>query len=463
MNPVVNDTDAFSDGGSSTPTGTFYSTASSKSRMARSLNPPTQSTPDGNVIPVRQPPRSRRVGIRTARQSLLRSMIALGDLKVEEDARVTAAVSQRKTALARLRKLAARQQTITTELQGLEDDEEEPLGKELKDLESQRSLLSIEIKELEERLVGLRNRRRWVDGRIDDVRNRREAGLSGYKGALREVESDVALLLRRPPVAPLDRDLWPRLPGPPGAGNQQVSSPGGEEFLRLIPERRTLDMARSWWETEIQILEDRRKQVDRERKALESGERMWNDVIEMVTKYESNLQALVKGNAGSKGKENAPSGAEIATQLLAQMAGVITGLESRLQTAEEKQWNLLIAAIGAELDAFKEAERVLRETVTAADISASLQAPREPDIDALSSTGTESPVFKPSLARVDTHRAEEESDNEVPEDLLTSPVEGQQDTPRARSPTRPPSAPLYRSDSENSVPPEYLEGARALD
>ncbi|PKS09864.1 hypothetical protein jhhlp_004487 [Lomentospora prolificans] len=455
----ISDPDAMSDGGSSTPTGTFYSTASSKSRMTRSLNPPVYSTPDGNVIPIRQPPRSKRGGIRTARQSLLRSMMALADLKVEEDARVAAAISQRKMALARARKLAARQQRLMTELQSFEEDEEEPLGKELKKLKSQRVSLTSEIKELEDRLVGLRNKRRWVDGRIEDVRNRREAGLSGYKGALREVESDVALLTSRPPVAPLDRVLWENA-GETRADEESVQSPGGEEFLRLIPERRTLEMARSWWEAELEILEDRRKQVDREREALGSGERMWNEVIEMVTQYESSLQDLVKGNSMGKGKNKAPSIEEMANQLVFQMTTVIASLESKLREAEENQWNLLICAIGAELDAFKEAESVLRRGFSSGGADTD-QAPRESDIDA-SSVRTESPIFKPSLPRVNTGPIGEESDNEVPQDLLVSPVDAQPSTPRASSPAAEQPPPLDRSDSENSVPREYLADTQHL-
>lgn len=456
------DLDGYSDAGSSTPTATFYSTASSKSKMARSLNLPTRSTPSGNVIPVRQPTKSRRPpGVRTARHSLLRSMATLADFKAEEDACISSAISQRKMALARLRKLAASQQTIRSELQALDEDEEEPLGKELKDLQSERTSLSEEIKQLEERLVGLRNKRRWVDRRIEDVGNRREAGLSGYKGALKEVEADIDAFVRRPSIKPLDRGLWASSKEGPEPSDGAGTSPGGEEFLRLIPERRTLDMARAWWETEILVLENRRNAVDRDREALESGERLWGEVIDLVTDYETGIADLMKGGGSTrKGKEKVPSAADFTGQLLEKMMTVISALEEKLKVSEENEWNLLVCAIGAELDAFEEAERVLRRGLSpATDAPSATQGPEDRDVDA-QSAATESPVFKPSFSRGNSEQ-KGDSDNEVPKDLLGSHVEAdpEEEAPGAAvSPEQnmPSSRGLERRDSGNSVPPEFL-------
>lgn len=454
--------DGHSDTGSSTPTATFYSTASSKSKMMRSLNLPTRSTPSGNVIPVRQPTKSRRPpGIRTARHSLLRSMAALADFKAEEDACISSAISQRKMALARLRKLAASQQALHSELQALDEDEEEPLGKELKDLQSERVALTDEIKQLEERLVGLRNKRRWVDRRIEDVGNRREAGLSGYKGALKEVEADIDAFVRRPSIKPLDRGLWASQKDGSEPSDTAETSPGGEEFLRLIPERRTLDMARAWWETEILVLENRRNAVDRDREALESGERLWGEVIDLVTDYETGIVDLMKGGRSTrKGKEKVPSADDITGQLLEKMRTVISALEEKLKVSEENEWNLLVCAIGAELDAFEEAERVLRRGLSPASNASTVpqEAEEDRDVDAQSSA-TESPVFKPSLSRGNSAH-EGESDSEVPKDLLGSHLEAEpeEEEPRAASPGRNMSSSrgLERRDSENSVPPEFL-------
>jgi len=465
---VATDQDTFSDTGSSTPTGTsYYSTVTSRSKLSRSLVEPTQSTSRGDVIPVRQPKRSKPLGIRAARRGLLKAMVGLGDLKAEEDARVNSAISQRKTALARLRTMSGRQKKITSELRVLQADDEEPLGKELRELEANRGALTDEIKELEERLVGLRNKRRWVDGRIHDVRNRREAGLSGYKGALKEVEAEVDALMRRPPVKPLDREFW-RGVYLNGIEGDDDMSPGGEEFMSLIPERRTLEMAKIWWETEIKALEKRRREVDKNREALEKGEEVWRETVDLVTDYETGLrklmhldgQAIATGNG--KGKEKAVGRGNTVQQLLRSLSTVTSSLEQKLQIAEENSWNLLICAIGAELEAFREAERLLRSGLGEVAQPDSMLEDVTPTADREeSATSMESPVFKPSTPMAGIPR--EESDNEVPHDLLSSPPDEEYIAPREPSPVKKTLAspldhmpPLERSDSENSVPPEFL-------
>src|SRR5690606_13824628 len=45
---------------------------------------------------------------------------------------------------------------------------------------------------------------------------------------------------------------------------------------------------------------------------------------------------------------------------LDKMRAVMEGLEERVHVAEENGWNLLICAIGAELEAFRQAEGMLR-------------------------------------------------------------------------------------------------------
>jgi hypothetical protein len=455
--------DVFSDTGSSTPTGTFYSTATSRSRMLASIEQPTRSTARGDVIPVRQPRRAQPQGIRAARNGLRKSMARLADLKAEENAHVTLAVSQRKQALSQLRHLASRQNNIKGELRALEEDEQEPLGKELRDLEGEHGTLSAEIQELEERLVGMRNRRRWLEGKMDDVRNRRDAGLSGYRGALKEVESEVAIMMRRPSIKPLDiQALRSRSGSVPGEMNENQPSPGGAEFLRLIPERRTVEMAKQWWEGEIAILEARKAAVDKEREALEKGAEVWAETIKIVSDFESDLRKLMRGDVSPNGMANGkaaatPTHEEVVGMQLPRMAAVITELEERLRVAEENHWNLLICAIGAELEAFKEAEHVLHETLRTDDDSIHPKAQKqrngslvdlEPDADTDADTDAEGEKV--------SEEPREESDNEVPADLLVSHFEDH-DGHDHRGGARPPM--LLRIDSgasENDVPPEFL-------
>ncbi|KAH7324381.1 Atg28p-like protein [Stachybotrys elegans] len=437
--------DGHSDAGSSTPTGTFYSTATSKSRMLNSLYVPTRSTAEGNVIPVRQPAKNRPMGLRSARAGLKDSLDALAELKQEEDAHVDAALAQRKKALVHISRLSSRKDRIDNELHILQDDEEEPLGRELRELDSKYASITEEIRAMEEKLVGMRNQRRWLKEKMSDVKNKREAGLSGYRGALKDVESEVSALLRRPPIQPLDPEMLSQ-----GKDTQNDGSLGGMDFLRLIPERRTLDMAKSWWEDEVSILERRKSQIGQDRQALEEGSAVWQEVVKLVTNFETNLRVQMKNGGAAtesaKGKDKMPSPEEMIQDQLRQMDTVVEELERHMQLAESKHWNLLICAIGAELEAFQEARSMLRNVVmTAGAGDEELQPPT-----------TSQPGSKPG----DDRHAQDESDNEVPPDLLVSHYEERRRGSSLSSEPSDASRPTVdRSDSENEVPPEFLAGS----
>lgn len=431
------DQDGYSDAGSSTPTGTFYSTASTKSRMVNSLHVPTRSNAEGNVIPVRQPRGGRPMGLRSARAGLRKTMMAMVELKQEEDLHIDAALSERRQALVQLSRLATRRHDVSSELQTFEDDAEEPLGKELRELGSKYDGLTHEIRQLEERLVAMRNHRRSVREKMQDVKSRRDAGLSGYRGALKDVDSELQSMMQHPPIQPLDPDVFAQ--PPISAGGSEAS--GGMEFIRLIPERRTADMAKSWWEAEVTALESRRKQIDNDKKALEEGTAVWREVMTLVTSFESSLRQLMKTGVSKtteKGKEKAASQEDIIRDQLPRMDSVIAQLEQHIEAAEDKGWNLLICAIGAELEAFREAQAMLKGLVDAGEEEGVSQ---EADAN----------HRKPA----ENHSQADESDNEVPADLLVSHAdESSQETTQNGPGGEMPK--LERMDTENEVPPEFL-------
>lgn len=433
----------------SSASSTFYSTATSKSRMINSLHVPTRSTPEGNVIPVRQPTPSKPLSLQSARAGLRKSMAALLELKADEDAHVEAAIAQRKDALSYLNRMSSRRDKINTELQTLEDDSEEPLGKELQELGLEHDNLGQEIKLLEKKLVGMRNRRRQLRDRIDNVKNRREAGLSGYRAAGRDVDLEMQNLIHRPPIAPLDLDAI-RETGQNGTATVSLESPGGLEFLRLRPERRTVGMARAWWEGEISILEHRRAQILSDRQALDEGAKVWSEVIQLVIDFESQLRTMVKASLTSDRQGTTDTQQATLQKQLAGVGSVASELEKRLQLAEEKHWNLLICAIGAELEAFIQAKDMLSSTLEPVDDGDGDEEPE--DETAQSSTRNfleDGEVGETPEASREHHY---ESDNEVPPDLLVSRVEPLE--PKGiESPQH--SATLRRQDS-NEVPPEFL-------
>ncbi|KAK2017248.1 hypothetical protein LZ32DRAFT_42340 [Colletotrichum eremochloae] len=454
LEPSAGGPETWSDSGSSTPTGTFYSTATSKSRMMMSLDPPVRATPRGDIIPVRQPKSSGPQGLRAARNGLRRVLAALTDLKAEENEYIESSLSQREKALAYLGDLDARRTSISAELHSLADDEEEPLAKELRSLGKQHKSLGQEIRQLEEKLVGMRNRQRWLERKMEDVRNRREAGLSGYRGALKEVEGEVASLLRQPPIEPLDLEIVEAVTrGEPGRASNAQDPPGGADFFRMIPPRRTLTMAKDWWESETDLLLKRKMQVAKDRDALDQGTELWQETIKLVTSFEADLRQSLSngGSTTAKGKQPQRAGNEGVEALLPRMGKVILELEEHVRTAGRNNWNLLICAIGAELEAFREAESLLR-----ASLPQSQTAPRVADVeepwpndDGVPQRSTQT---EPGETRtVGSHH--EESDNEVPPDLLVSRLEEHDDR---HSLVGSPQTSSSRRDSENEVPPEFL-------
>jgi hypothetical protein len=473
---------------SSTPTST--STPSAR-RQQRHVTFEPDSGSSELVIPVRQPRPPKPLGLRAARAGLARTISLLADLKAEEDARLESALAARRQALARLRGLTARREGIAARLCALEaDDGDEPLARELRELVSERDAVSGDIAELEGRLAELRNKRRVLDERVEEVRNAREAGLSGYRGAMKEVEGRIGGLLRRPGVRPLDGDLF----GTGGGGGEgeegQSPSPGGVEFLRLRPERRTAEMAREWWEAEVDILQRRIGEVDRERAALEEGVEVWKEAVKLVSEFEAGLRRELSGsseaNSSSKLKNDKGKGKardstspspsispeQVMRAQLDKMAAVIAGLEERLRLAEEKGWNLLICAIGAELEAFRQAEGMLRDALRATGFDAaddvdSVDDRRDstPHLGRSASMRDSGPLLNGSAAgaSADTMSGEggrgnlvdlcgekedkaAESDNEVPADVLMAAAEEH----GLASPA------LSRDDSENEVPIEFL-------
>jgi hypothetical protein len=204
---------------------------------------------------------------------------------------------------------------------------------ELAELQTESSALDHEIREMEDRLLQMRARKRWLGEQIKESVNRREARLSSYRGALREAEGQVKEFLKRPPVP--------------------VSVVMGDEegFYALPPSRRTLGMAREWWVKESDTLRSKKEDTEKEKLALEEGAAMWAEVSGVVNAFENELRSQMK----SSGTQDM----ELFKAQVGKMGPVVDMLKGILGTAEERGWNLLICAVGAELEAFREGQRLL--------------------------------------------------------------------------------------------------------
>lgn len=490
------------------------------------------------VMPVRQPPPAKPPSLRGARAGIARAMNLLARVKEEEAAVLEGAARERRAAVktvqrlertkavveGRLRRALAvdaavvagkggdrhtrtgtsamsvgttdnandtlQQQPDADTPDGDEQDELQALGRELVALEEERRRIVAEERVVKERLAELNAQRVAVDTRREEVRNQRDAALSGYKGALRQARAEEAELLRRPPVRPVDMRLFAADDGRgveslasqaavvDGVQVAPSASPGGDEFLRLRPERRTLAMAREWWTAEVDMLERRKAVVETERTALEEGGRVWREAMEMVTEFEAGLRREMRGDR-EKGKESSESDGN-STQAkmerqLEKMDAVVARLEEKMALVGKKGWNLLICAVGAELEAFKEGAEMLRGALRAsaatsnnepdppqagsssrhlADLYSLDAGNAAPDTASVgTAAGGATMQTERSSGRAASYEDHAEDDNEVPADLLVM----HEGTPSIRAP-----AVFKREDSEdNEVPPDLLaESAR---
>jgi len=109
-------------------------------------------------------------------------------------------------------------------------------------------------------------------------------------------------------------------------------------------------MAREYFQRDLDTLQSRKSDIENEREALQAGEAMWADCVDIVTTFEADLRTQMK-----EGQD-----AEMLKRQSEKMRVVVKRLEDCARIAEGKGWNLLICAVGAELAAFKEGEEILK-------------------------------------------------------------------------------------------------------
>lgn len=316
-----------SEAGSSTPT------SRSVLRDGSGSGSRTRNGNGKGIVPVRQPKR-KIIGLRAARRGLLRDMGELVGIKDEETGILNGEIGRRDDVLKKVEVWEKRIEGAREQLSGAAGQAEGGEdANELAELRTEERAVDNEIREMEDRLAQMKARKRWLGERISEGVNRQEARLSSYRGALKEAEFEVKQFLKRPPI--------------------MVSAIMGEDkgFLALPSSRRTLGMAKEWWNKEVSQLKTRKEEVEKEKLALEEGAQLWQDSVQVVTEFEDDLR---------KQMASASDPSTMQAKIADNMASVISKLSEAVAKAEERGWNLLICALGAELAAFKEGEGLLR-------------------------------------------------------------------------------------------------------
>ncbi|KAI5918666.1 hypothetical protein F4810DRAFT_563365 [Camillea tinctor] len=430
------------------------------------------SPPGGYVVPVRQP-KKRPLSKREARVGITRCMSMLLDLKNEEDAYIATALAERKAALSRLGNLSTQKRSITAEMEAIEADRDQPIKSDIKMMEQQHRTVVEDIEKCERRLRELKKEKAILENKIQETKSIRDSTLSGYQGALRECDRGIYDIMKWPGVEVLEvDDLVAQDEDLKALVDKHIS---GYQFLSLRPERRTMDMAKDWWEGEVHILERRKAAVDKERIALEEGSQLWRDTLRLLSAQDAQLSFSMGVIAKYSYQQLTPEFSEPGEILQKQYKlckTTIKELEDLYGYTEAQGWNLLVAAIGAELEFFAGLKSHLGETLEIAGYADGVVTPprsssptktangnnlvdlhehntetveeKHEEREELSGSvvrrwgGAEEPNHAPEELLVD-HKAE--SDNEVPPGLLSEPADRRHD-----------------SDDEhpNEVPPEFL-------
>ncbi|ORY19816.1 hypothetical protein BCR34DRAFT_471219 [Clohesyomyces aquaticus] len=280
-------------------------------------------------------PRKKTIGLNTARRGIFRRIQQLAAVKAEE-------VDMLDDDLRHLHAIWEKTELWTRKRSRLEkriaDIEGEGAGARTKALQEDASKLELEIRQKEEELWALKARHRRMLDELADSENSIEAKLSSYKASLSILDKEISSFLARPP----DTDHIPLSPSP---------------FLSLPVKRRTLEMAHDYWQDEHSRLAEKCQEVDIDRAALDEGAVLWNNIVKRVVDFEAKLQDHMQ----QAGRSNAAD----PSSLLSQMETTINYLEEKMEFATSRSWNLLVCAIGAELEAFSQGKEILEEAVGA--------------------------------------------------------------------------------------------------
>ncbi|GAP84422.1 putative autophagy-related protein 28 protein [Rosellinia necatrix] len=320
-------------------------------------------TSDGHIVPVRQP-KKRHLSKREARQGILRCMSTLFDLRTEEKAYITNALAVRKAALSRLLDLSTKRKSIVAEMNTIESDRNKPLKDGIQNMERQHRTICDDILKLEEKLRDLKRTKTELESRISEAKSVRDSELSGYKGALKECDKRISDFMSYPEVPVLEvQRLIPQDADLAAQVGQHIS---GLEFLSLRPERRTLPMAKDWWEGEVEVLELRKAAINNERSALKEGKKLWQKVLDFLEDHDQHLRSTFEAMAKYSTQQTAPEINEMSEMLKRQYtmcSDWMCVLAETLDYTEKQGWNLLMTALGAELNYFQALKLQLAETL----------------------------------------------------------------------------------------------------
>jgi len=264
------------------------------------------------------------VDLPAARSGILTAMRELSDVKEREATLYSSMSRERQTLLEAVTAHAAKTARIRQQL-GKMDGEAE--AKEAEKLRNTKMGLAAEIDARRRELRQLEERMTDVTRRLAAVENEVDAKQSSYKGALESSGRRMAQFLK----------------------TQGQESP---------------QAAAETWKLEAREFAEKKKAAEKEYEALCEGMELWGSAMGVVSAFEGRLAMRLKDETGNR--------QELGRWISRELDGAVAELDERVQRAEAEGWKLLIVAIGAEVQAMREAGEVLKKSFGGGGVVAKL-------------------------------------------------------------------------------------------
>jgi hypothetical protein len=285
--------------------------------------------------PTRQPD-SKPKDLLSVRRDIYRTVRELTAVKSEEESLLRGTLRTTESTLNRIEVWEQKRTALKKEIDTIR---QEDIETRTQNLRTEADTLQDQITEMEQKLNRMRQRHARLLEQISQIENSVQSRLSTYEASLNLLDEEIQQWLARPPSP---------------SARIRSQSPHQADFYSLPASRRTLEIAWDHWSDQHKSLDQQRKNIRREKRALEQGALVWKEVITEISSFE----ALLQKEMSSMNTANSP---ESMASLLAKMDDVVATVEQKLELATNKNWNLLIACIGAELEAFRQGRDILQK------------------------------------------------------------------------------------------------------
>jgi molecular chaperone GrpE (heat shock protein) len=316
--------------------------------------------------------KSEKIDLRHARVGLYATIRRLAQLKSQESEYLAPSLNRFASVVDQLdawqKKRSALQSRASQIRSGDDQNRAQDLHKQADDMQS-------EIDELETKLARLKGDQRKLRAEAQEIENSVDASLASYTSALAMVEGSIKTFLHDASASRL---------------TAVVNVVDMDRFWRSPPRDRTLKSAKDVFGRERDSLVEKRRISDTEREALEDGAVMWKDTVKQVTNFERTLSKAMSRVSRNSQSQLDDSPAET-KELLTMLEQTTTELENKHKLAEERSWKLLVAAIGAELEAFLKGKQILEAALASVDGNTTPEEPRGTASSSGQLEGTQTP------------------------------------------------------------------------